>query len=53
MIALITNVINESLAEGNVPGSLQAGKMTLIDKQEPFLDVTKKRPITVVKCYLD
>ena len=47
MIALITNVVNESLAEGSVLGSLQVGKMTLIDKQEPFLDVTKKRPIAV------
>ena len=47
MIALITNVINESLAEGSVLGSLQVGKITLIDKQEPFLVVTKKRPIAV------
>jgi len=46
MIALISNVINESLAEGSVLGSLQVGKITLIDKQEPFLVVTKKRPIT-------
>ena len=53
MITLLSSVINESLAEGSVPGLLQTGKLTLIDKKEPSLDVTKKRPITVkcgVKC---
>ena len=47
MITLITGIINESLMEGNVPGSLQIGKMTLIDKKEPSLEVSKKRRITV------
>ena len=47
MITLLTSVINESLAEGSVPDSLQTGKLTLIDKKEPSLDVSKKRPITV------
>ena len=32
MITLVTGIINESQMEGNVPGSLQVGKMTLIDK---------------------
>ena len=30
-----------------MPWSLQVGKITLIDKKEPSLEVTKKRPITV------
>lgn len=47
MITLVTGIINESLMEGNVPGSLQVGKMTLIDKQEPSLEVSQKHPITV------
>ena len=47
MITLLTSVINESLAEGSVPSSLQTGKLTLIDKKEPSLDVMKKRVITV------
>ena len=47
MITLITGIINESLMEGKVPGALQTGKMTLIDKKEPSLEVSKKRPITV------
>ena len=42
MITLLSSVINESLAEGSVPGLLQTGKLTLIDKKEPSLDVTKK-----------
>ena len=44
---LITSVINESLAEGNVLGSLQVGKMTLIDKKKLSLEVTKKPSTTV------
>ena len=47
MITLVTGIINESLMEGNVPGSLQAGKMTLIDKKEPSLEVSQKLLITV------
>ena len=47
MITLLTLVTNESLADGCVLGLLQTGKSTLIDKKEPSLDDTKKRPITV------
>ena len=46
-IGKLTEVVNESLKEGKVPASLLVGKMTLIDKKEPSLDVAKKRPITV------
>ena len=47
LITLITSVINESLAEGNVLGSLQVGKMTLIDKKKLSLEVIKKPSTTV------
>ena len=46
-IGKLTDVVNESLEEGKVSASLLVGKMTLIDKKEPSLDVAKKRPITV------
>ena len=46
-ITLIKNIINDSLAEGSVPGSLQVGKMTLIDKKKPSLDVTKNHSETL------
>ena len=46
-ITLIKNIINDSLAEGSVLGSLQLGKMTLIDKKKPSLDVTKNHSETL------
>ena len=46
-IGKMTEVVNGSLKEGKVPTSLLVGKMTLIDKKKPSLDVVKKRPITV------
>ena len=46
-IGKLTEVVNESLKEGKVPASLLVGKMTLVDKKEPSIDVAKKRPITV------
>ena len=47
MICLITKMFNEVLKTGVVPEDLQIGKMTLIDKKEPSLEVIKKRPLTV------
>ena len=43
----MTEVVNESYRIGRVPESILMGKMTLIDKKEPSLEVGKKRPITV------
>ena len=40
-------MINGCLASVYVPSSLQTGKMSLIDKKEPSLDVKNKRPLTV------
>ena len=47
MVCLITKMFNEVLKTGVVPEDLQIGKMTLIDKKEPSLEVIKKRPLTV------
>jgi len=44
---LLTELINESIQERRVPEILQIGKMTLMDKKEPSLEVAKKRPLTV------
>ena len=46
-LKLLTSLVNESIQEGRVPEILQVGKMTLIDKKEPSLEVNKKRPLTV------
>ena len=40
-------MINICLESRGVPAILNTGKMTLIDKKEPSLEVTKKRPLTV------
>ena len=40
-------MINGCLASGYVPSSLQTGKMTLIIKKEPSLEVKNKQPLTV------
>ena len=40
-------MINICLTNGDVPAILNTGKMTLIDKKEPSLEISKKRPLTV------
>ena len=47
LVALMTDLVNQVLAEGSVPQALLIGKMTLIDKKAPSLLVTQKRPLTV------
>ena len=42
-----TSLINRCFAEGDVPKIYNTGKMTLIDKKEPSLEINKKRPLTV------
>ena len=46
-VQYLTEVVNESYRVGRVPESLLKGEMTLTDEKEPFLEVGKKRPITV------
>ena len=43
----LTDLINEMLTSGEVATSLQTGRMTLIDKKGPSLEITKKRLLTV------
>ena len=43
----LTDLVNEMLTSGEVATSLQTGRMTLIDKKEPSLEITKKRTLTV------
>ena len=43
----LTEMINICLESGDIPAILNTGKMTLIDKKEPSLEVSKKRPLTV------
>ena len=43
----VTKLINDCLASGRVPSALQTGKMNLIDKKPPFLEVNNKQPLTV------
>ena len=47
LVALMTDLVNQILREGQVPEALLVGKMTLIDKKQPSLIVTQKRPLTV------
>ena len=46
-VAKLTEMINICLKQGDIPAVLNTGKMTLIDKKEPSLEVSKKRPLTV------
>ena len=46
-VGMLTDLVNECFDKGIIPESLQAGKMTLIDKKEKSLEVKKKRPLTV------
>ena len=48
----ITELINDCFETGCVPEILQTGKMTLIDKKEPSLEASKKRPLTVSSVFL-
>ena len=43
----LTDMVNECLLQGETPECLNTGKMTLIDKKEASLKVSKKRPLTV------
>ena len=43
----LTELFNAILGEGCVPEALAVGKMTLIDKKSPSLNVSDKRPLTV------
>ena len=43
----LTELVNSCLIQGETPECLNTGKMTLIDKKEPSLKVSKKRPLTV------
>ena len=44
--------ITEILESGEVPSVLLTGKMTLIDKKKPSLEVSEKRPLTVPNLFL-
>ena len=48
----LTDLLNSILTEGEVPQALLVGKMTLIDKKEPSLLVSKKRPLCVTSTLL-
>ena len=43
----LTDLVNDMMDTGEVASTFQTGWMTLIDKKEPSLEVTKKRPLTV------
>ena len=43
----LTDLVNDMMDAGEVASTFQTGWMTLIDKKEPSLEVTKKRPLTV------
>jgi len=49
----LTSLINGILHEGQVPEVLNTGKMTLIDKKKPSLQVSGKRPLTVSSVILN
>ena len=51
-IQTFTGVINEILVSGEVPSVLLTGKMTLIDKKTPSLEVSEKWPLTVPNLFL-
>ena len=51
-IQMFTEVINEILESGEVASVLLTGKMTLIDKKKPSLEVSEKRPLTVPTLFL-
>ena len=51
-IQTFTEVINEILESGEVPSVLLTGKMTLIDKKKPSLEVSEKQPLTVPNLFL-
>ena len=42
-----TSLINKCFKEGDIPQVFNTGKKTLIDKNEPSLEISKKRPLTV------
>ena len=52
-LELLTDMFNHMLGIGGVPHALQTGKMTLIDKKQPSLEVKGKRPLTVSSIILN
>ena len=52
-LELLTDMFNHMLRSGSVPESLQTGKMTLIDKKQPSLEVKGKQPLTVSSLILN
>ena len=40
----LTNLLNKILETGNVPDEWNVGRMTLIDKKEPSLEIKNKHP---------
>ena len=46
-IQVLTNQVNQVLEACKVPSILQIGKMTLINKKKPSLEVKNKGPLTV------
>ena len=51
-VQVLTDQINRVLEAGEVPEMLQTGKMTLIDKKKPSLEIQNKRPLTVSSIFL-
>ena len=43
----LTLLVNNCLLQGETPQCLNTGKMTLIDKKQPSLKISNKRPLTV------
>ena len=43
----LTLLVNNCLLQGETPQCLNTGKMTLIDKKQPSLRISNKRPLTV------
>ena len=52
-LELLTDMFNHMFRSGSVPESLQTGKMTLIDKKQPSLEVKGKQPLTVSSLILN
>ena len=46
-----TSLINKCFKEGDIPQVFNTGKKTLIDKNEPSLEISKKKTLNSFKCY--
>ena len=51
-VQVLTDQINKVLEAGEVPEMLPTGKMTLINKKKPSLEIQNKRPLTVSSIFL-